>query len=77
MSRGRRDWDAEVEAHNVIAGSPQRCIDSIRYWQETLGLTTVSGTFYFGGMPQELALKNIGLFATEVMPAFAPVGATS
>jgi len=26
-------------------------------------------TFHFGGMPQELALKNIRLFAERVMPA--------
>ena len=37
----------------------------------TLGLTVVSGTFYFGGLPQELALRNIRRFAEEVMPAFA------
>jgi len=26
---------------------------------------------YFGGMPQEMALRNIRRFASEVMPAFA------
>lgn len=55
----------------MIAGEPQRCIDIIRRWRDVLGLTVVSGTFYFGGMPQEMALRNIRLFATEVMPAFA------
>ena len=48
-----------------------RCIDIIRRWRDALGLTVVSGTFYFGGMPQEMALRNIHRFATEVMPAFA------
>ena len=38
--------------------------------EDTLGLTTVSGTFYFGGMPQKMALENIHRFADEVMPAF-------
>jgi alkanesulfonate monooxygenase SsuD/methylene tetrahydromethanopterin reductase-like flavin-dependent oxidoreductase (luciferase family) len=55
---------------NVIAGGPQRCIDLIQRWREALGLTIVSGTFYFGGMPQEMALANIRRFADEVMPAF-------
>jgi hypothetical protein len=31
-------------------------------------LTAISGTFHFGGLPQELALKNIRLFAEKVMP---------
>ena len=54
----------------MIAGEPQRCIDIIRRWRDALGLTVVSGTFYFGGMPQEMALRNIRRFAEEVMPAF-------
>jgi natural product biosynthesis luciferase-like monooxygenase protein len=60
----------QIARGNVIAGEPQRCIDIIRRWRDTLGLTVVSGTFYFGGMPQEMALRNIGRFAEEVMPAF-------
>ena len=71
-SAARRLQAAEQIARgNVIAGEPQRCIDSIRRWRDALGLTVVSGTFYFGGMPQEMALRNIRRFATEVMPAFA------
>ena len=42
----------------------------IHRWREQVGLTTLSGTFHFGGLPQELALKNIRLFAERVMPAF-------
>jgi alkanesulfonate monooxygenase SsuD/methylene tetrahydromethanopterin reductase-like flavin-dependent oxidoreductase (luciferase family) len=61
----------QVARGNVIAGEPQRCIDLIRRWRDVLGLTVVSGTFYFGGMPQEMALRNIRRFAEEVMPAFA------
>ena len=33
------------------------------------------GTFYFGGMPQEMALRNIRLFAQEVMPALQETNA--
>jgi alkanesulfonate monooxygenase SsuD/methylene tetrahydromethanopterin reductase-like flavin-dependent oxidoreductase (luciferase family) len=61
----------QIARGNVIAGEPQRCIDIIRRWREALGLSVVSGTFYFGGMPQEMALQNIRRFAAEVMPAFA------
>jgi natural product biosynthesis luciferase-like monooxygenase protein len=64
------DFDEQVHRGNLIAGDPQGCVDIIRRWSELLGLTTISGTFHFGGMPQELALKNIRLFAERVMPAF-------
>ncbi len=65
-----RDVHTQLTRGFVIAGDPQRCIDTIRHWQEQVGLTTMSGTFHFGGMPQELALKNIRMFAERVMPAF-------
>ena len=72
------NWEDEVAKGNIIAGEPRRCIDIIHRWREALGLTAISGTFHFGGMPQELALRNIRLFADQVMPAFdrSLVGAT-
>jgi hypothetical protein len=30
----------------------------------------VSGTFYYGGLPQEMALQNIRRCTAEVIPAF-------
>jgi len=71
----RATIQSQIEAGNVIAGSPQRCIDIINRWREIHGLTTISGTFYFGGMPQQMALENIQRFAEEVMPAFQPTPA--
>lgn len=65
-----RDAHTQLTRGFVIAGDPQRCIDTIHQWREQVGLTTMSGTFHFGGMPQEMALKNIRLFAERVMPAF-------
>ena len=64
------DVQAQMEEGLIIGGEPERCIDAIRCWQEKFGLTTLTGTFHFGGMPQELALKNIRRFAEQVMPAF-------
>ena len=68
-----RDAQTQLTRGFVIAGDPQRCIDTIHRWREQIGLTAVSGTFHFGGMPQELALKNIRLFAERVMPALKSV----
>ncbi len=65
-----RDARTQLSEGFVIAGDPQRCIDTIHKWREEVGLTTISGTFHFGGMPQDMALKNIQLFAERVMPEF-------
>jgi len=66
----QREAKTQITEGFVIAGDPQRCVDTIHKWRESVGLTTISGTFHFGGMPQEMALKNIRLFADKVMPEF-------
>lgn len=63
------DLATEMAQGFIIAGDRQRCIDAIQRWREVIGLTTISLTFHFGGMPQEMALKNIRRFAEKVMPA--------
>jgi alkanesulfonate monooxygenase SsuD/methylene tetrahydromethanopterin reductase-like flavin-dependent oxidoreductase (luciferase family) len=68
-----RDIIVDMERGFIIVGDPPRCIDTILRWREKTGLTTFSFTFHFGGMPQEMALKNIRLFADRVMPALEPV----
>jgi alkanesulfonate monooxygenase SsuD/methylene tetrahydromethanopterin reductase-like flavin-dependent oxidoreductase (luciferase family) len=65
-----RDAKTQLSEGFVIAGDPQRCVDTIQRWREEVGLTVISGTFQFGGMPHEMALKNIRLFAERVMPQF-------
>jgi natural product biosynthesis luciferase-like monooxygenase protein len=69
-TRDRDYFAAQIAAGNVIAGAPDRCVEVIRRWRDTLGLTALSGTFHFGGLPQALALRSIRLFAEHVMPAF-------
>ncbi len=65
-----RDVRVQLSEGFVIAGDPERCVDTIHKWREHAGLTAISGTFHFGGMPQEMAMKNIRLFAEGVMPHF-------
>lgn len=66
----QRDTKTQLEQGFVLAGDPERVADSIRKWSDAIGLTTISGTFHFGGMPQDMAMKNIRLFAEKVMPQF-------
>jgi alkanesulfonate monooxygenase SsuD/methylene tetrahydromethanopterin reductase-like flavin-dependent oxidoreductase (luciferase family) len=68
-----RDITLDMERGFIIVGDPKRCIDTLLRWREEAGLTTFSFTFHFGGMPQEMALKNIRLFAERVMPALEQV----
>ena len=70
IPRMGRDFASQIERLFMVAGEPQRCIDTIHRLREEVGLTTFSGTFHFGGMPHEMALKNIRRFAEQVMPAF-------
>jgi alkanesulfonate monooxygenase SsuD/methylene tetrahydromethanopterin reductase-like flavin-dependent oxidoreductase (luciferase family) len=65
-----RDPKIQLAEGFVIAGDPERCVDTIQKWREEVGLTTISGTFHFGGMPDEMAMMNIRLFAERVMPQF-------
>jgi alkanesulfonate monooxygenase SsuD/methylene tetrahydromethanopterin reductase-like flavin-dependent oxidoreductase (luciferase family) len=69
----RHDLASDMARGLIIVGDTQRCIDTIHRWREETGLTTFSFTFHFGGMPQELALRNIRLFAERVMPVFERV----
>ena len=57
---------------HAIVGDPSHCAELIQRWCELFGLTTFSGLFHFGGMPQEQALRSIRLFGERVMPALAP-----
>ena len=67
------DFRAQVEQGQIIAGDPARCIDLIERYRETFPLTTFSGQFHFGGMPQENALRSLRLFAEQVIPALKTV----
>ena len=64
-----RDIGSDMARGFIIVGDPERCSETIRRWHEEAGITTFSGTFHFGGMPQEMALKNMRLFAERVKPA--------
>jgi alkanesulfonate monooxygenase SsuD/methylene tetrahydromethanopterin reductase-like flavin-dependent oxidoreductase (luciferase family) len=66
----RSSIEEQIAKGDIIIGNPSQCIELIQRWRDLLGLTCISGTVHFGGMPHELALKNISLFAAEVMPAF-------
>ena len=64
------NWDQHRSESKVIGGAPADCIQQIRYWHNTLGLTHIAGTFHFGGLDQSATLRSLQLFARHVAPAF-------
>ena len=52
-----------------IIGTPAQCIEKIRYLQELTSAREMIGLFHYGGMPIEVAERNMRLFAEQVLPA--------
>jgi natural product biosynthesis luciferase-like monooxygenase protein len=68
--RDGSDWDKHLAEYRVIGGTPEQCIEGLTYWQNTLNLTQIGGTFHFGGLDQQATLRSLELFAQEVAPHF-------
>jgi natural product biosynthesis luciferase-like monooxygenase protein len=70
--RAGSDFERQVVEFKVIAGSPDDCLERLRYWRDTLGINHLGGTFHFGGLDQPSTLRSINLFAHHVAPALTP-----
>jgi alkanesulfonate monooxygenase SsuD/methylene tetrahydromethanopterin reductase-like flavin-dependent oxidoreductase (luciferase family) len=60
-----------------VAGTPDQCLEQIFTMKEKVGLNHFIAVFSYGGMPPELAERNMRLFASEVMPALQREGIES
>ncbi|HLG70490.1 MAG TPA: LLM class flavin-dependent oxidoreductase [Chloroflexota bacterium] len=58
-----------IEEGRVCVGRPDDCIRVIKQARDTIGLTGVDSSFYFGTIDYEKARRSLELFAAEVMPA--------
>jgi hypothetical protein len=47
--------------------------DKLKEMEAFLGFGNLCSLLQFGDMPHELAMRNMELFASEVMPAFSRV----
>ncbi len=52
----------------VIAGTPQQVLERMWEFKESLDGQAFFPHLYFGGMPQEEALRNMRMFAATVLP---------
>jgi alkanesulfonate monooxygenase SsuD/methylene tetrahydromethanopterin reductase-like flavin-dependent oxidoreductase (luciferase family) len=62
-----------AETQAVIVGSPATVRDQIRAFAERFRIGNLLVMLQMGGMPHELTLKNINLFAEEVLPELQTV----
>ncbi len=60
--------DALIESGTVIAGTPQSVRDKINRVRDATGVNNLVAMLQFGVMSDELALRNMEMFASEVMP---------
>ncbi|MCB1546822.1 MAG: LLM class flavin-dependent oxidoreductase [Hyphomicrobiaceae bacterium] len=58
----------EHERDEMIFGGPDTVVQRMRSLQQATGVNNVICWMNFGGLPQEMVLNSMRLFATEVMP---------
>jgi natural product biosynthesis luciferase-like monooxygenase protein len=75
LPRERLSIDRLLEEGRALAGTPDEVATLLQRAIDTLGLTQVDCTFFFGGIPYEEAYRSFTLFAREVMPRFKPLPA--
>ncbi|HLF99704.1 MAG TPA: LLM class flavin-dependent oxidoreductase [Acidimicrobiia bacterium] len=64
-----RTWDDVVEGGYAIVGSPATVTQRLVDHMGALGAGRLLGLFQVGSLPHDLTMKNLGLFAEQVMPA--------
>jgi len=57
-----------IEEGRVCVGRPDDCIRIIEQARDTIGLTGVDSSFYFGTIDYAKARRSLDLFASEVIP---------
>jgi hypothetical protein len=62
------DWDAFTTHSRVIAGTAQHVAETIARWAEEAKSSTITCHLHLGDMPNWKTIKNLTLFAEEVIP---------
>lgn len=83
LSRGRsvstadrgvsRTWDDFVRSGAVVAGTPDQVTEELQHVARSLNTGHLLLLTHIGSMPHELAMENIRLTATEVLPKLKQV----
>lgn len=65
---GSRDWNALTSRSRIVCGSPDTVASAIRQWVEEARCSRVICHLHVGDMPHWKTVKNLTLFAQEVIP---------
>jgi alkanesulfonate monooxygenase SsuD/methylene tetrahydromethanopterin reductase-like flavin-dependent oxidoreductase (luciferase family) len=71
---GSANWDDLTAINRIVAGTPQKVAETIAAWVEESGVSRVSLNLALGDMPHWKVVKNLTLFAEQVMPLLRKVG---
>jgi alkanesulfonate monooxygenase SsuD/methylene tetrahydromethanopterin reductase-like flavin-dependent oxidoreductase (luciferase family) len=65
---GTADWNALTAQSRVVCGSPETVANAIEGWVNDAGTARVICNLHLGDMPHWKTVKNLTLFAEEVIP---------
>jgi alkanesulfonate monooxygenase SsuD/methylene tetrahydromethanopterin reductase-like flavin-dependent oxidoreductase (luciferase family) len=61
-------WDEIIDGRYAIVGSPDTVADTLIDSLQRLGTGNLLGLFQLGSLPHDLTVKNMQLFAEQVLP---------
>jgi alkanesulfonate monooxygenase SsuD/methylene tetrahydromethanopterin reductase-like flavin-dependent oxidoreductase (luciferase family) len=65
---GNANWDDLTSINRIVAGTPEKVADAIGRWAEEADVSQISLNLALGDMPHWKVVKNLTLFAEEVIP---------
>ena len=65
---GSANWDDLVAINRIVAGTPEKVADQIGRWAEEADVSRITLNLALGDMPHWKVVKNLTLFAEEVIP---------
>lgn len=68
--RAALSYERLVDDRVIVFGTPDQCIETIRWAQKTYGMTYFMGLVNYGGLEHDRVVRSLDLFARHVMPAF-------
>jgi alkanesulfonate monooxygenase SsuD/methylene tetrahydromethanopterin reductase-like flavin-dependent oxidoreductase (luciferase family) len=74
---GKIEDTVEAFGKTVISGTPQMVIERMEELKRSYDPQAFMPHYYYGGMPQDEAVRNMRMFAATVMPEIKSWTATS
>ncbi len=70
-------WEDMVEISRIACGSPDTVADTLAAWCEEAGCSRINVVLEHANMPEWMTVKNMTLFANEVIPRLRAKGASA